>query len=46
MLLSEEEGERLLMCLNNEPMNFEEAEEFKEWVSACEDEIESIKKLE
>lgn len=25
LFLAEEEGERLLMCLNNEPRNFEEA---------------------
>ena len=46
ILLSEEEGERLLMCLNDEPRSFEEAKEHKEWVCACEDEILSITRLE
>lgn len=34
----------LLMCLNNEPRNFYEAKESKEWTLACEDEIKSINK--
>lgn len=46
VLLSEEEGEILLMFLNDEPPNFEEAKKYKEWVRACEDEIESITRLE
>lgn len=39
-----EEGERLLLCINNEPVNFKEARESVEWTRACEDEIESIVK--
>lgn len=39
LLLAEEEGERLLMCLNNEPESFEEAKRYKEWLQACEAEI-------
>ena len=46
LFLAEEEGERLLMCLNDEPTCFEEAMRFKEWMCACEDEIESITKLD
>ena len=46
LLLAEEEGERLLMCLNNEPESFEEAKIHKEWLRACEAEIESITKLD
>lgn len=46
VLLSEEEGEILLMFLNDEPPNFEEAKKYKEWVRVCEDEIESITRLE
>lgn len=43
-LLAQEEGEMLLLCLNNEPRDFREAEEIKEWMLACEDEIRSINK--
>jgi len=39
VLLAEEEGERLLLCLNNEPRDFYEARESREWMLACEDEI-------
>lgn len=46
LYLSEEEGEQLMLCLNNEPRNFEEAKLYKEWLCACEDEIESITKLD
>lgn len=38
----EEEGERLLMCLNDEPRDFCEAKESTDWILACEDEIHSI----
>ena len=41
-MIAEEEGERFLIFLNNEPTSFEEAKKFKEWLRACEDEIESI----
>ncbi|CAA7038223.1 unnamed protein product [Microthlaspi erraticum] len=44
VLLAIEEGERLLLCLNNEPNNFYEARESGEWMLACEDEIRSIEK--
>ena len=33
-----------MLYLNNEPRNFEEAKNSKEWTRACEDEIESIEK--
>ena len=46
LLLAEGEGERLLMCLNNEPESFEEAKRYKEWLQACEAEIKSITKLD
>lgn len=32
VMLSEEESEMLLMCLNGEPRTFEEASELKEWI--------------
>lgn len=41
-LVAEEEGERLLFTLNDEPRDFEEAKESKAWILACEDEIHSI----
>ncbi|KAG7547780.1 Reverse transcriptase RNA-dependent DNA polymerase [Arabidopsis suecica] len=41
----EEEGELLLLSLNNESRNFAEARESKEWIQACEEEISSIEKL-
>ena len=44
ILLAIEEGEKLLLCLNNEPLNFGEASESREWTLACEDEIGSIDK--
>ena len=44
VLLSEVEGERLLMIINNEPWSFEDAKELKVWVEACKDEIFSIEK--
>lgn len=44
VLLAEEEGERLLLCLNKEPRDFWEAKDSKEWMSPCEDEIDSIKR--
>ncbi|KAG7594051.1 Integrase catalytic core [Arabidopsis thaliana x Arabidopsis arenosa] len=45
VLLAEEEGETLLLCLNNEPKNFAEAKTSKEWILACEEEINSIEKF-
>lgn len=45
-LFAEEAGERLLMCVDNEQYDFEEAKECKEWIRACEDGIYSITKLE
>ncbi|KAG7583121.1 GAG-pre-integrase domain [Arabidopsis suecica] len=44
VLLAEEEGESLLLCLNNEPRTFHEANKSREWINACEDEISSIEK--
>jgi len=44
VLLAEEEGERLLLCLNHEPFDFNEAKESKEWIQAFEEEIHSITK--
>ncbi|KAG7594688.1 Zinc finger CCHC-type [Arabidopsis thaliana x Arabidopsis arenosa] len=44
VLFAEEEGGRLLLCLNNEPFDFTEAKESEEWIKACEDEINSINK--
>lgn len=44
VLLAEEEGEILLLCLNQEPRNFTEARELKEWIDACLDELQSIEK--
>lgn len=46
VLLAEEEGEMLLLCLNGEPRTFEEASELIEWIEACEDELHSIEKNE
>lgn len=46
VLLAEFEGEQLLLSLNSEPRNFEEAKELKEWILACEEEIRSITKLD
>ena len=44
VLLAEAEGERLLMVLNDEPWDYNEAKEHKVWVDACKDEIFSIEK--
>lgn len=44
VLLAEEECERLLMVINNEPYNFNEAKRLKVWIDACLDEISSIEK--
>lgn len=44
VLLTEAEGERLLMVLNDEPWDYNEAKELKVWVDACKDEIFSIQK--
>lgn len=40
--LSEVEGERLLLLLNDEPYDFVEAKEEKVWRDACDEEITSI----
>lgn len=40
--IAEEEGEGLLLLLNEEPWDFKEAIEEKVWRDACEDEINSI----
>ena len=46
VLVAEYEGERLLLSLNDEPRSFQEARELREWILACEDEIQSITKLD
>lgn len=43
-LLAETEYERLLMVINEEPLNFQEARELKIWIEACEEELSSIEK--
>ena len=40
--MAEAEGERLLVVLNDEPWDFKEANKFREWRDACEEEIMSI----
>jgi len=35
----------LLLTLNDEPRNYDEARGHKKWVQACEEEINSIEKL-
>ena len=42
ILLAEEEGERLLLLIQEEPWSFEDAIQEKVWKDACEDEIASI----
>lgn len=44
VMVVEEEGELLLLNLNNEPISFNEASEREEWIAACKDEITSIEK--
>lgn len=44
VLLAQAECERLLMVINNEPYDFNEAKELKVWIDACIDEIASIEK--
>ena len=44
ILLAEAECEKLLMIINNEPWDFNEAKELDVWVDACKDEIFSIEK--
>ncbi|KAG7564133.1 Zinc finger CCHC-type [Arabidopsis suecica] len=44
VLLAEIEGELLLMALDEEPWDYEEAKHMKEWREACKDEISSITK--
>ena len=44
VILAETEGERLLMVLNDEPWDYNEAKEHKVWVDACKDEFFSIEK--
>lgn len=42
VMLSEIEGERLLLLINEEPWEFEDAIQEKVWMEACEEEIASI----
>ena len=42
VLLADDEAERLLLFLDEEPWSYEEAVEEKVWRDACQDEIESI----
>lgn len=44
IFLAEIESERLLLLINEEPFDFNEAKESKYWILACEDEICSIRK--
>ena len=44
VLMAEVESEILLMLVNNEPWDFNEAREHKVWVRACEEELTSIEK--
>ncbi|AAF67366.1 Hypothetical protein T32B20.i [Arabidopsis thaliana] len=44
ILLSELEGERLRLAIDEEPWDFSEAMELKEWREACREEISSIEK--
>lgn len=44
ILLAELDGERLILSINNEPWDYEEAKEEEVWRDACEDEIASIVK--
>lgn len=44
ILLVELDGERLLLSINDEPWDYNEAKEKKVWKDACEDEIKSIVK--
>ena len=44
VLMAETECERLLMVINDEPWDFNEAKELKVWIDACKDEILSIEK--
>lgn len=44
ILLAEVESERLLILLNDEPWNYEEAKDEEVWRDACQDEIASIVK--
>lgn len=46
IMLAEEQGELVLLYLNNEPRTFAEAAELNEWIKACEEEIPSIIKNE
>lgn len=45
VLLAEELGEEVLLYLNNEPRNWSEAKESKEWRRACEEEIHSLRRI-
>lgn len=44
VILVEEESERLLMIINDEPWSFNDAKEMDVWIDACRDEIFSIEK--
>lgn len=44
VLVAEVESERLLIVINNEPWDYNEAKRHKVWIKACEDELRSIEK--
>lgn len=44
VLLAEEEGKHLLLSLNEEPWNYNEAKELKVWREACGEELSSIER--
>lgn len=44
VFIADDEGEQLLMVLNEEPWDFSEAKDSKVWIEACKDEISSIEK--
>lgn len=45
VLLAEVECERLLMVINNEPWDYNEAKEMQVWIDACKDDLFSIEKI-
>lgn len=45
-MVVEEEGELLLLCINNELRSFVEVSMLKEWIDVCKDEIQFIEKNE
>ena len=44
ILLADLESEILLLSLDDEPLNYQEAKDIIQWTNACEDEIDSINK--